>query len=243
MFTPAILYKGHFDLAAIAVTVVDEAWQSSAAYEALVQEVWTARVAAVASRGHRLWDGRFYRVSNVPDIESGLTQPGLRLGTIRYRYVATYGALHTHHAAEGLAPLHHLTTACLVRTCDGYFLFGKRSLGGAIDLIGGGVQPEELPVTRGADLEANLRKEILEEMGVANAHIRSLHGVGVLLSSTSNVLIIGAVDLVLSRDEVAGYFAQRSDDEMSELVAVREEDLNSYLGSMTDYRKLIPGLL
>lgn len=243
MFTPTILHKGAFALADIGVTVLDETWQSSAAYEAQVQEVWAARVADAARHGHRMWDGRFYRVTNVPDIESGLTRPGLRLGTIPYRYVATYSALHEQHAREGLGPLHHLTTACMVRTCDGQFLFGKRSLGGAIDLIGGGVQPEELLVTSGADLEANLRKEILEEMGVAATHISSLKGVGVLLSSTSNVLIIGMVALDLSRDAVTAHFARREDNEMSELVAVPEGALRAWLGTMTDYRVLLADLM
>lgn len=243
MFTPAILHKGRFALADIAVRVVDEAWQPGAAYDALVQDAWQARVSAAASRAQKIWDGRYYRVTNVPEMKDGLARPGLCLGTISYRYIATYGALHGHHAKEGLEPLHHLTTACLVRTRDGTFLFGRRSRDGAIDLIGGGVQSDELAVACGSDLEANLRKEILEELGVASAHIRSIGGVGILLSTTSNVLIIGLVDLALSLDEAAAQFAQRSDDEMSELVAVSQDDLGGFLGAMTDYRTFLPELM
>jgi 8-oxo-dGTP pyrophosphatase MutT (NUDIX family) len=243
MFTPAILHKGRFALADVAVTVMEDAWQSSPTYDALVRDAWQARVEAAAGSAQTIWDGTFYRVTNIHDVKDGLASPGLRLGTIPYRYIATYGALHADHAREGLAPLHHLTTAALVRTSDGRFLFGKRSRGGAIDLIGGGVQPEELAVTCGADLEANLRKEIHEELGVPETQIRDLEGLGVLLSSTSNVLVLGAVELALSLDEAAAQFPHRSDDEMSELVAVGQEELGAFLRGLSDYRASIPELM
>jgi len=171
------------------------------------------------------------------------TPPRLCLGMISYRYIATIRALYDHHAKEGLEPLNHLSTAGIIRTRDGQFLFGRRSRGGTIDLIGGGVQSDELAVNHGSDIEANLRKEIFEELGVPSAQIEGVKGIGVLHSSTSNVLVIAEVDLALSTKEVVEQFAGRSDDEMSELVAVSQDDLSAFLVNMRDYRALIPELM
>jgi 8-oxo-dGTP pyrophosphatase MutT (NUDIX family) len=243
MFTPAILHKGQFELSDVAVSVSEDAWTPSASYDALVQDAWHERVREAASEAHPVWDGQFYRVTNIGDMSSGSTSPRLCLGSIFYRYIATYRALHKHHAREELEPLHHLTTAGLIRTRDGQFVFGRRSRNGAIDLIGGGVQSDELAITCGADIEANLRKEILEELGVRSEQIRNVQGKGIVLSTTSNVLVIAAVDLALSMHEVAAQFAHRSDDEMSDLVFVGEDDLCAFLADMTDYRGLLPALM
>jgi 8-oxo-dGTP pyrophosphatase MutT (NUDIX family) len=239
MFTPAILHKGRFDLAAIPVTVETEQWTPGAAYDALVDQAWAARLAKAAEHGHSIWDGRHYRVLNIAD---GL-EAGWRLGAIPYRYIATYNSLHEEHARAKLTPLHHLTTAALVRTSDGHVLFGRRSRDNSIDLIGGGVQSDEITVTGGEDLAGNMRKEIREEMGVGAGHIRAMEGLGVLRSSTSNILIIASVDLSLSLEEARAQFPHRSDDEMSELVAVPESGLRAFLAAMSDYRVLIPALL
>jgi 8-oxo-dGTP pyrophosphatase MutT (NUDIX family) len=121
-------------------------------------------------------------------------------------------------------------------------LFGRRSRNGTIDLIGGGVQSDESAVESGSDIEANLRKEIFEELGIRSAQIQDVRGIGVLLSTTSNVLVIAAVDLDLSIKEVAAQFANRTDDDMSDLVGVNEDDLSAFLRNMPDYRTLISEL-
>ncbi len=237
------MHKGPHALSDVIVSVSGDAWTPSASYDVLVQDAWRERVREAASDAHPIWDGQFYRVTNIGSMSGSSTSPRLCLGSIFYRYIATYRTLHEHHAREGLEPLHHLATVGLIRTRDRQFVFGRRSRNGAIDLIGGGVQSDELPVTCGADIEANLRKEILEELGVRSEQIRSVQGKGIVLSTTSNVLVIAAVDLVLSMNEVAAQFAHRSDDEMSDLVFVGENDLCAFLTNMTDYRALLPALM
>jgi 8-oxo-dGTP pyrophosphatase MutT (NUDIX family) len=227
----------------VSVRVLEDEWTPCAAYEVLVRDAWQERVREAVSRAQRIWDGRYYRVINASDMKGDATPLRLCLGTIRYRYIATFRVLHECHAREGIDPLNHLSTAGLIRTRDGKFLFGRRSQNGAIDLIGGGVQSDELEVESGSDIEASLRKEIFEELGVRSTQIETVRGAGVLLSSTSNVLVVAAVDLTLSMDEVAAQFADRSDDEMSELVAINEDDLSTFLGSMSDCRTLIPTLV
>jgi len=243
MFTPAILHRSQFQLSDVLISVLEDEWTPSTSYEALVHDAWQERVREATGSGQRIWDGRFYRVTNVSDMKCDSTFPRLCLGTILYRYIATFRALHEYHAREGLEPLNHLSTAGLICTRDGQFLFGRRSRDGTIDLIGGGAQSDELAIGCGSDIEATLRKEIFEELGVRSTQIPDVRGMGVLLSTTSNVLVVAAVDLALSTDEVAAQFADRSDDEMSELVTVNENDLSAFLRGMTDCRTLIPELM
>jgi predicted NUDIX family phosphoesterase len=157
--------------------------------------------------------------------------------------VSTFPKLHQQHADHELEPFHHLSTIALIRTLDGHYLFGRRSRNGEVDLIGGGVQCDELAVTCGADLERNLFKEIHEEVGIREDDIEQLAGIGILLSGTSNVLIVAHANLALTRAEAAARFAMRTDNEMSEPVFVRECELCPMLRAMSDYRRLIPELI
>lgn len=241
MYEPRVLRKGPFRIAEIGIELCGEPWRAHAQYDALVGPAWQARVAAEAVHGRHMWDGVFYRLTDLSAFENGGSGV-YRLGTVAYRYVATYRALHAEHAALGLEPFNHLTTAALIRTCDGHYLFGRRG-NGTIDLIGGGVQPEELAVSSGADLERNLRKEIFEEVGIPTDATAGLEGLGVLMSGTSNILVIAKVATSLTRRAAEEAFARREEDEMAQPVFVPERELSAFLHGLTDYRRLIPQLL
>lgn len=238
MFLPRVISHTAFDIGKSNVSVCPNEWTAPEAYDALVGPAWEDLVKA-----SRVWDGTYYRVLNADALRDGIGPVALRLGTIRYRYVATYPMLHQHHALDQLEPLYHLSTIALIRTRDGYYLFGKRSRNGEIDLIGGGVQSDELVITSGADLERNLLKEIREEVGIAGKQMERLTGIGILLSSTSNVLIVGHADATLTREEAIATFALRTEEEMAEPVFVPEDELCRALRSMRDYRRLIPELM
>ena len=241
MYEPRVLQKGPFRIGEIGVEVGGEPWRANAQYDALVEPAWRARMDAEAVHGRHMWDGVFYRLTDLSAFENG-GKGAYRLGTVAYRYVATFRALHAEHAALGLEPFHHLTTAALIRTCDGHYLFGRRG-NGAIDLIGGGVQPEELAVSSGADLERNLRKEIREEVGIPEDALAGLEGMGVLMSTTSNILVIADVATSLTKHAVEDAFARREEDEMAQPVFVPKRELPAFLLGLTDYRRLIAQLL
>ncbi|MEJ1970502.1 MAG: NUDIX hydrolase [Rhizomicrobium sp.] len=240
MYAPRILSKGPRRLAELGVAIVDAPWRCDAAYDALVDAAWEKRLAQAEAEGWGLWDGTLYRVANCDTRGEG---DPLHLGTVAYRHVATFRPLHEAHAAAGLEPLHHLSTAALVRSADGFYLFGRRTGRGTVDLIGGGVQPDELAVASGADLEANLHKEMREEVGLPRDAVTALAGLGIVLSTVSNVLIIAHAQTSLSRAGLEAAFADREDDEMAAPVFVPEAGLVDYLRAMTDYRRLIPDLL
>ena len=240
MLLPHIFSKQGFDIAKLPVSVCPDQWTAPPAYDVLVDAAW--RQMLRESR-HPLWDGTYYRLLNPADVENGMGTSPLRLGAIRYRYIATFAALHQHHAFHQLDLVHHLSTTAVIRTRDNYYLFGRRTRNGEIDLIGGGVQRDELEVTSGADLERNLLKEIREETGVSAHDVQQLTGIGILRSANSNVLIVANANLSLTKVEAIARFVLRPENEMSELVFVPETGLYPTLNSMSDYRPLIPELM
>ena len=236
MYDPCVLFRGPVALSAFVPAVTGEAWRPGPDYDALVAPAWRQRVDDVAARGHRLWDGTHYRLTHAEDIGRTGT---LRLGTVAFRYIATFRILHAQHGAHGLPPLHHLSTAALLRTSDGFYVFGKRAINGTIDLIGGGLQADD-----GApDFEGNIRKEIREETGIDSGALGVIEGLGVVRSTTSNVLVVAHLETTLTADGVQAAFARREDDEMAEPVFVPRDRIAAYLRAMTDYRPLLADLL
>ena len=239
MLEPAILLKGPFRIADFAVDVIEQPWQSHPEYEQAVAVEWETRSRRAAEAGDHLWDGVSYRIANA----DAWSTRRLRLGTIAYRYLATYRRLQDLHRAHGLEPMYHLSICALIRTTDDFYLFGRRRVRRNVDLIGGGVQPDEMVVANGADLEQCLFKELREETGIPAAAVTELTGLGVVLSTISNILIVGHATLSLTRDQAQAAFAHREEDEMGELEIVPAAQIETYLRSLPDYRLLVADLL
>lgn len=243
MYQPRIIIKKKFEFSDIRVEILpDNEWKPDSGYDQEVSKVWQEKQDAATKEGITIWDGRYYRVVNVEELEKR-EELFLRLGMINYRYINTAQNLKASFMAHPFEPLFHLSTTAVLRTSDGFYLFGKRSRNGAIDLIGGGVQKDQLEIKDGNDLEKNLLKEMEEEAGIQKADIRKIEGIGILHSITSNILIIAQVQLNLSQEEVESSFKMRGDNEMAEPVFVSEADLPSFLQKMTSYRPLIVELL
>ena len=236
MFRPCVLSKGPVSLSDYALSDTGVSWRANPDYDALVAPIWQERVAAAAARDHHLWDGRHYRLMDIGELSGNR----LRLGTIDYRYIVTVRALYEQHRQHRLDPPHHISTAALLRTVDGHYVFGRRKVNGAIDLIGGGLQPE---AGVAPDFAENIRKEIREETGITTAVLGAMRGLGVVMSTTSNVLVIAHQDTVLTAEGVREAFAHREDDEMAEPVFVPQSEIADYLRGLTDYRPYVAELL
>ncbi|HKF49018.1 MAG TPA: NUDIX hydrolase [Terracidiphilus sp.] len=242
MFASQILLRARFSIAEIGVRVCADQWTPTDEYEELVRVEWERMRTGVT---HPLWDGTYYRVLNAAELkDSAASRPGtMRLGTVRYRYIATLPALWEQHTRCGLEPLEHLSIGALIRTRDGYYLFGRRAQDGSIDMIGGGVQSDEMVVGSGGDLEENLYKEIREEVGIGRADIHALEGIGMVRSATSNMILVGHARTVLSKADAEARFAARTDPEMAEPEFVAEDELSEFLRASGDYRRLVAELL
>jgi len=240
MLTPQILSKGVFPISRIVVEIHNDEWNATPEYNALVDVEWER---LLQYSPNPIWDGKFYRVLNPATFDNGAGAGRFLLGTINFRYIATYGALREIHAGIALQPLNHLSTLALIRTDDGFYVFGRRAGIGTVDLIGGGVQQDEISVKSGTDIEQNLYKEIHEEVGISQSDIEALEAIGVVQSSTSNIIVAGYAHANLSKSDVIGKFEDRTENEMDEPVFVPAHDLRQFLTSMADYRALLPLLL
>jgi 8-oxo-dGTP pyrophosphatase MutT (NUDIX family) len=243
MFDAKTLYNKKFSAQDINIEVLNSAeWTANIAYDQEVNRVWQHKVEEALATQATIWDGMYYRVTNVADIQT--TEPILmKLGTVPYRYIATANDLQDLYKENGFEPTFHLSTAAMMRTAEGLYFFGKRSVNGKIDLIGGGAQPDELKVEAGIDLERSVLKEIAEETGIQKQHIESLGGLGILQSTTSNIILIFLVQLNLSEPEVREVFKSRSEDEMADLIFIADEDIKDFLKALPTFRPLIAELL
>jgi len=239
MYAAKALSRRRFTISELLVEHCDSAWSSTAEYDERVRAEWGNLLHHTTTR---LWDGTYYRVLNPEIFNEGRWSGPILLGTIAYRYIATFPSLSREHARLELDPLNHLSTVGLIRTTDRLYVFGVRRRPGAVDLIGGGVQSDEFEIQSGADLEKNLYKEILEETGLNQEDIGKLVGIGVVVSSTSNVLVAGHAQLKVDSVEVARRFQQRTEDEMERLIFVADEGVREFLTQMNDYRNLLPQL-
>jgi 8-oxo-dGTP pyrophosphatase MutT (NUDIX family) len=243
MFEARILYKGQFQLEDIQTDILDDEWVPTPDYDERVKEAWNLKLTEAQEKDMVIWDGTYYRVTNITELENTSDSIVLRLGTVPYRYIGTLSKLKEHYLASGFPSLNHLSTAAIIHTNDDYYMFGKRTNDGTIDLIGGGVQKDEVEVTSGSDLTKNLYKEIEEESGIKKSDIKEMNGIGILFSITSNTLIIGHIEVNLSKQEVEEVFKHRGDNEMAEPVFVPKDKLAEFLWGMKSYRALIPSLM
>ncbi|MDP4201045.1 MAG: hypothetical protein Q8902_15935 [Bacteroidota bacterium] len=242
MFSPEIILDSQFRFDDIEIKTTESDWVVPAEYDQAVDRIWSQKQQAAQDGGYPIWDGTYYRVANVSEVADKQKAIALRLGTIPYRYIASYPLLHEQHERCKLPPLHHLSTAAVIRTSDGQYVFGRRSRSGTIDLIGGGAQCDELEIATGADLQRNLTKEIQEEIGVEFSGIRTVLGIGILISTTSNILLVALVETDVSASDIEAGFANREEDEMGSLVFVAPSEVALFLRALSDYRALIPRL-
>jgi 8-oxo-dGTP pyrophosphatase MutT (NUDIX family) len=238
VYEPCVLLKGPFALDGFDLVQDGPAWRPDGGYEALVGPIWQERAAVAAARGHPIWDGTHYRLTHADDLTNG---GPVRLGTIDFRYIVTIRRLWDAHVARGHGPYHHISTAALLRTADGHYVFGKRAVNGTVDLIGGAFQPDET-LGEAANFETNVLKEIREETGIGRGALGAMTGLGIVMSTTSNVLVVADVPTMLTRDAVLETFATREDDEMAEPVFVPAAGVRDYLRGLGDYRAVVAGL-
>ncbi len=243
MYQPKTLFSKKFSASDIKIECLPNAvWTTHPVYDGKVREAWKEKERLAHNAGVEIWDGIQYRVMNVSEIEDDRILH-LKLGIISYRYVATFVDLLPLHQQYGVTPLYHLSTTAIIRTSDGVYIFGKRRKNGTIDLIGGGAQPDEFAISSGIDLEKNVIKEITEETGIEQSSVTSLQGLGIVQSTSSNILLVFFVELTLSQQQTVDAFTHRAEDEMSELVFVPGNNIRSFLKSMNGYRPLIADLL
>jgi len=243
MYEARTIYNKRFSIADVEIVCLSEGeWKATSEYDDLVNRVWKQKESVAKKDGVAIWDGMYYRVANLHEIEES-GKLGFKLGTVPYRYIATASDLEDAFIDNKFEPLFHLSTAAMIRTADGVYIFGKRSRNGVFDVIGCGAQKDEMEINSGIDLERNLRKEMHEETGIKDSQIESIQAIGIVHSVTSNIIFISLVQLKVSQSDMSDIFSSRLENEMSDLVYVPEAEIKTFLKEMPSYRPLIVDLL
>lgn len=202
-----------------------------------IDSTWKKFKNEAKSRGAHVWDGTYYRLENTENIKSNLEFSTINYSTIRG---LTFNQDISQIPFESRP--NHISTASLIKTSDGLFVFGVRNSNSMssrkIDLIGGGLQPEELKVENCGDIFKNQVKEMSEEIGILPGHISSINGIGITLSSKYNVIFIFYTKLTISKNQLFEIFKYNTDDEMQNLKFVYKNDLEDYLSDKGSYRPL-----
>lgn len=236
---PQIINSTGFTDSSFSIEHVSSSLKLSLDLQQKVDENWKDFKRNSEKTGEKVWDGTYYRLENIQEIKEGKNI--LKLSTIKYSQIRGL----THNLVSILpkkAIPYHISTGALIKTSDNMFIFGERRhtsfRSSNIDYIGGGLQPEEVEVNLGCDIFENVVKEISEEAGISRNCIESLTGIGIVLSSKYNVIFLFYAKLKIDRKEVLELFAKNNDDEMSNLVFVKESELSQFLSDKGSYRPL-----
>lgn len=220
--------------------VAKSSWQPP---EQLKQQLETEREERLASY-RAAWipahNGLWYRLENLDHLEAGGNT--LQLSTVEHGYVDTLKQ-HPHLLEERTLRLNNLSTGCLVKTVDNWWVFGVRKKNDSFAIIGGWVQKDQLEITTGEDLTRNLYKEIHEEIWIDQAAIKDRKELGIVQSWTSCIVFVSQVTLSLTRKQVQECFQQRTDQELKRLERVTAEELPEFLLAWDSYKPLLAELI
>lgn len=234
---PKIIFPHAFTESTFVINKVESRIQLDDSQLRNISSNWQSFEEEAKLKGGQVWDGTYYRLENVDDISNELQFSTIKYSTIR-------GLTHNQDLSSISVQSrpNHISTATLIQTNEGLFVFGVRNKNSmssrSIDLIGGGLQPEELEVSNCKDIFANQKKEIVEELGISDIHISSMKGLGITLSSKYNVIFIFLTKLSLSKEELLLIFEKKTDDEMQGLEFIEETNLEQYLSEKGSYRPL-----
>jgi hypothetical protein len=212
--------------------------------EEKIPEIWKKMVKEAEGKQITIWDGTYYRLENIKEVIAGLKR--LELGTIKYSALQAYKIMSKQIELTADEYTNFISTIGITKTTDNYYVFGLRGKtvhSDNIDFIGGGLQEDEIVVTYGLDIERSQYKEMKEEANILIKDISKCEMVGILRSTSMNVLFVFEIDLNISKNKVMEKFKQRSDNEMQELIFVERNNLENYLKALPGYRPLVWDLL
>jgi len=211
--------------------------------------LWQVKLVDYTAKGLKFWDGDFYRVENLQELRdsSEANKLNFELGIVKYRYVNTVKDLYEYYEHHPESWPQHLAIGALLRTIDNYWVFGVRGSGsvevGTQDIIGGGMTATELVVNDANGMRQVLFKELHEEAGIKPEHVSTMQGIGIVCSPSAYIIILVETKLNVSRKQLAEIFLGKEDDEMADLVFIKDAEVRDYLKTLPGFRPLVAELL
>lgn len=188
-----------------------------------------------------LRDGSIYRLENTDFIDRAEQWILFQMSTISYRYLhipTRYKTVFTH-----IGPRRGVFTWSLIQTSDGTYVFGKRTKDGSTGMIGWAIQPDEMVIHSGSDLQKNLYREIHEELGVPPTYITDSTVLWIILHSNTCIGIQSRTQLGCDKKTLETLFEKRTDKEMGELIFVKQEHIFTFLQAWSTDRSLLAEVL
>lgn len=184
-----------------------------------------------ARKGIKAWDSQIYRLENFRVdrdklfLNFSLIPYSVRVGIKAHRdEMEKFGQDYLSKA---------LYVSAIIETSDGKYLIGK--LSGktlnekSIDFIGGVLSHDEIEIRSSDDLWQVMFTELDEEANIKKDDVESSSLVGGATSWYSNVALIFYVKLKIDSETVKRKFADRSDDELSDLLCVERPELEKMM--------------
>ncbi|MBB1294617.1 NUDIX hydrolase [Pseudoalteromonas sp. SR41-4] len=215
-------------------------------YENNLNNIWDEVLEESKNSGVEVWDGLYYRLENIAELKSGSMQ--LRLSTVRYSTVRSLMKLSRTHDLDDKYFPYHINTGALISTKDDFFVFGEKANSNDdkfIDLIGGGLQKDELAVHTAIDIRDNILKEAFEEANITQEFVELINLNSIVLTNTMSIFIIFNIKLNINREQLAIEFDNRTDEELSGLRFFDKNEVNQFSSNnnVYPYLTIVPDLI
>ncbi|MCH2086032.1 MAG: hypothetical protein MK175_02505 [Pseudoalteromonas sp.] len=217
-----------------------------APYEQVLKDYWHEVIADAQSAGTEIWDGQYYRLENIDEIQRSSLQ--LKLSTISYSTTRSLMKLSQQQNLASCYFPYHINTGALISTSDDFFVFGQKTTKSGtyyLDLIGGGLQKDELDVQQAIDIKNNILKEAFEEANITSSMIDWVNLNSLILTNTMSVVILFNIKLNVDKGLLLKSFEDRVENELSGLQFFDHESVNelSHKENRLSYLSLIPKLV
>lgn len=245
MIQPRILIKGNFTSKNIEITTnLTSNRAISDDVEKQIETVWEQTVVDAKKNNQLIFDGESFRL-DFYSVDADILK--LELSKFKYKVRSSLNKLKDE--LEELGEKYYcngLAIGGLIKTKENKFIFGKRS-GNTItnnleDFIGGILEPDVIKDAE--DLFRCNKQEILEEIGLNENHIISQKLIALVLSPSTNIIMLTYTRLNIDSGDVKNIFEQSNDKfEMAELVFIDEDKLIDHLHKLGSYKVAVAELL
>lgn len=242
---PVILWKGEISASQVLVSKIDQSESNRAIntnVEARLKENWAQKIKEDEAKGIVLYDGISYRLETF-SFNDGILS--IAISPINFSVRSTLKKMPELVELGESYYSHGLSVGGFVVTSDGKYIFARKSNKSASSLqqdIIGGVLENVNPVSGEGILNENLR-EIKEEINVDQAAINNMKIIGLVRSSTTDIVITTLTTLNISAAELKEIFEDRDDLELEGIDIVDHSDLDNYLEQLGGYKPIMRTLL
>jgi hypothetical protein len=198
--------------------------------EVFCKNTWNEMLVEAKNENKKLWDSEIYRFESVSESDNIVH---FEISTIPFSVVLSMNK----YIKQGLdfnkalAPL-GMFTSCFVKTSDDKYLFIEKSnkfyTKKKISFIGGTLSKTEKVIKNGGDLFGEVKKELIEELGLKDRDIEDIVLLSVYKTKNLSVCLLFDVELKCGFDEVQTKFNFENDGEAVRIIDVDSRDLSEF---------------